>query len=108
MGSGLTKAELKETAEVTRKIEEYIIDTGGSYFDWYVGTTSNPMVGLFNAHTVDKTHTTWIHTPTSSDTVSRAVEKYFLTNRGTDGGPGGGDKSSVFVYAYLKGPNTNP
>ena len=108
MESGLTKAELIETAEITQKIEKYIAAVGGSFSDWYVGITCNPLVGLFNAHNVDRTHHTWIHTPTSSDRVSRDVERYFLETRGTDGGAGEGDESFVFVYAYLKGPNTDP
>ena len=108
MENGLTKAQLTEIATVTRKIEEYVNDNGGSYSDWYIGVTNNPMVGLFNTHNVDKRKDGWIHTPTSSDKVSRAVENRFLKTHGTDGGPGGGDETSVFVYAYLKGPGTNP
>ena len=104
----LTKAERQEKATIIRSIETHITDIGSSYSNWYVGVTHSPIVGVFNAHHVDKTHPTWIHTPTSSDTVSRAVEKHFVKGRRTDGGAAGGDESSVFVYAYLKGPNTNP
>ena len=108
MKSRLTKATLEEKASVIRNIEEHITDIGSSYSNWYVGITHSPIVGLFNAHNVNKTHPTWIHIPTSSDKVSRAVEKYFVKRHGTDGGTADGDESSVFVYAYLKGPNTNP
>ena len=37
--------------------------------------------------------------------AARMIEKYFL-DRGCDGG--GGSESSVFVYAYKKGPRTKP
>ena len=38
---------------------------------------------------------------------ARTVEKD-LCELGCDGGPGGGDKTTVYVYAYLKGTMTHP
>ena len=104
----LTKAEVQEKATVIRRFEEHITRISSSYSGWYVGITHSPTVGLFNDHHVDKSDKTWIHTPTSSATVSRAVEKHFVKKLRTDGETAGGDESWVFVYAYLKGPNTNP
>jgi len=42
---------------------------------------------------------------TSDD--ARAVENA-LVELGCDGVPGGGDKTSIYVYAYLKGTMTKP
>ena len=44
----------------------------------------------------------------ASSDVAREVERYFVSILGTDGGLGGGDADSVFVYAYLKGQHTKP
>ena len=42
-----------------------------------------------------------------SNTDARNVEDK-LHELGCDGGPGGGDASTVWVYAYLKGTMTIP
>ncbi len=108
MESRLTKAQDQEKAAIIRTIDEYITKIGSSYSSWYVGITHSPTVGLFNVHNVDIPDKTWIHTPTSSAIVSRGVEKHFVNKLRTDGEIAGGDESAVFVYAYLKGPKTNP
>ena len=35
----------------------------------------------------------------------RAIEKHFI-DKGTKGGPGGGDHNTQYIYAYLITPNT--
>jgi len=41
----------------------------------------------------------WIFKDCGSDLIARQVEKYFHL-RGCQGGPGGGDRDTRFVYAY--------
>ena len=55
---------------------------------------------LFNDHSVDEKGDAWIHRSATSSSVARTVENYFIEEKGTKGGPGGGDEISKFVYAY--------
>jgi hypothetical protein len=50
----------------------------------------------------------WIFREASSSIIAREVENYFVNTLGTDGGSGGGDQSSIYVYAYKKTSSTNP
>lgn len=90
--------------------EEIVFHTkkqGGLYRQWYVGITSDWEDRLFNAHQVPKKEYWYIARQCYSNADARDVEQALL-NLGCDGGRGGGDQSAVYVYAYLKGPNTNP
>ena len=74
---------------------------------WYVGIASDPEDRLFGEHNVSEEKDHWHYIPADSEAIARAVEKHFL-NAGCDGGPGGGDASSKFVYVYLKSAKTDP
>jgi len=95
----LTAEEIAEGNGFIEKIKAYIKKIGGSYSDWYVGITGDRDQRLFVEHNVDK-NGCWISCKTSSSDLSRAVEKYFINKQGTQGGTGGGDDDSVYVYAY--------
>ncbi len=69
--------------------------------DWYVGIATDPRARLFTDHTVDEKNGTWIYEQATSDSVARDVEQAYL-DTGHDGGAGGGDSSTVYVYAYVK------
>lgn len=74
----------------------------------YVGVTSDAMERLFSGHRVMKIGDRWIYRQATSSSDARAAESYFHNKLGADGGPGGGDDSADYVYAYWKGDHTNP
>lgn len=88
------------SAKIIKEIDEYIQKEGSPYGRWYVGIASDPQNRLFQDHNVSKENGWWIYQKASSDTDARAIEKFFLEQKGTQGGPGGGDSSTCFVYAY--------
>jgi hypothetical protein len=88
-------------------IEAYMQKRGGSYSDWYVGIASDPKQRLFNDHNVDEKNGAWIYRKADSSSVAREVEECFVNTLGTDGGSGGGDYSTNYVYAYKKTSYTN-
>ena len=84
------------------EIKNFIIKntSGTDYKSWYVGIARDPEHRLFVGHNVNKEFGVWIYTKCYSDTSAREVEQALIKNLKTKGGPGGGDDSSVFVYAY--------
>ena len=90
---------VKNKGEVIADIEEYMESCGGELDEWYVGIAAKPRKRLFDDHSVDEDNGNWIFVPATSSAVARRAEKYFL-DRGAQGGPGGGDEDTRFVYAY--------
>jgi hypothetical protein len=89
-------------AEIIAQIDAYMQSIRGyTNTDWYVGIASNPENRVFSDHQVDRDKGTWIYCPAASDTAARTVEDAYHA-AGCDGGPGGGDRTTTFVYAYLK------
>jgi hypothetical protein len=99
---------MSEESELIGKIKNHIADRGGSYSEWYVGIAKDPKQRLFKDHNVNEDTDKWIHVGASSSTVARNVEDYFVSKLGTDGGSGGGDSSTIHVYAYRKNSHTDP
>jgi hypothetical protein len=97
-------AKLKEI--IKTEIKNYVGKCGGSYSDWYVGIASDPRQRLFNDHNVDEGNGYWIFRECESSSVAREIEEYFINTLGTDGGFGGGDYTSRYVYAYTKTSST--
>ncbi len=97
-------AKLKET--IKSEIKEYIENCGGNYSSWYVGIATSPKNRLFEDHNVDEKNDRWIYVLANSSDIAREIEKYFIEKLGTDGGTGGGDDSSKYVYAYKKTSST--
>ena len=89
----------KSKKEIIEEIEAYMAKRGGDIEDWYVGISANARERLFDDHSVDEKKGAWIIRGTSSDSVARDIEKYFLA-KGAQGGTGGGDAESTAVYAY--------
>mgnify|MGYP001336667325 CR=1 FL=1 len=79
---------------------------------WYVGIAADLIDRLENGHQVagvsEMRGTPWIYGNAESDTAARRIEAWFVTVMGTDGGQGGGDHRTTYVYAYLKTRDTNP
>jgi len=78
---------------------------GQYYHEFYVGIASNPIDRLNNGHgvTVDMPNIYW--TEPLQTQVVRAIEKHFI-DKGTKGGPGGGDNDTCYIYAYKIHQNT--
>ncbi|MBP9013924.1 MAG: hypothetical protein KBG22_09985 [Smithella sp.] len=91
--------------QIKQDIENYMRQFGGRYSDWYAGVASDPRKRLFIDHNVDEKNGAWIFRDCGSDAVARNIEDYFL-NKGCKGGPGGGDYTTRYVYAYRIGSNT--
>lgn len=85
--------------QIIADIENYIRQCGGAFPAWYCGVATDPKSRLFSDHNVDQNNAQWIYRDGGTDTVARNVEAYFL-RKGCKGGPGGGDRSSRYVYAY--------
>ncbi len=80
--------------------ESFIEYHGKNYSEFYVGIASNPIDRLENGHNViGSTPFFYSVEPLHTDMV-RAIEKYFL-DKGTQGGSGGGDNDTQYVYIYL-------
>jgi hypothetical protein len=74
---------------------------------WYVGIASDLRQRLFNDHRVSEQQGVWAYIPADTSAIARSVETTYH-NAGCDGGPGGGDNTTVVVYAYLKSGGTSP
>jgi hypothetical protein len=96
------------SAQIISEINTYMQGVPGyTNANWYVGIAADPAARLFTDHKVDRSIGSWIHCPADSDTAARAIEETYHA-AGCDGGPGGGDRATTFVYAYLKTRATNP
>lgn len=89
------------------EIVAYIKKQGGAYSTWYSGITSDWVSRLFDEHKVPRKDWAYIARQCFNDTGARGVEDA-LIKLGCDGSSGGGDNTSVYVYAYQKGSMTNP
>lgn len=86
--------------ETIANFESYIRKNGGVYSQWYAGVATDPKQRLFNDHNVNEQRDIWIYSKhLKTDTAARIVEDHFL-KKGCKGGPGGGDSSSCYAYAY--------
>jgi len=97
----------KTKQEIISEVKSYMAQCGGSYSDWYVGIATDPRGRLFNDHNVDEKKGAWIYSEAENSSSAREIEDYFVNTLGTDGGTGGGDYSSRYVYAYKKTSYTN-
>ena len=93
--------------EAYNKIIAHINKQGGQPSSWYSGITSDWKQRLFDEHNVPRKEHWYITQQCHTDDAARAVESALL-QFGCDGGAGGGDSTSVYVYAYLKGTMTTP
>jgi hypothetical protein len=94
--------------EIKQQVKTHIDSQGGAYSSWYVGIASDRRDRLFNGHGVLEKGDGWIFRTSMSAEEAQRVERYFIDEIGTDGGPGGGDTNTTAVYAYKKNGHTNP
>lgn len=91
---------------IISEISSYIKNSGGGHpSSWYVGIAGNPRDCLFNRHGVSELKGFWIFRDAGSENYARAIEKVFL-DAGYQGGGGGGDYTTRYVYVYLITQNT--
>ena len=93
--------------EVYDEIVAHIEKRGDAHSSWYCGIASDWEDRLFNEHQVPRKDYWWIARQCYDNESARNVEKALL-ELGCDGAAGGGDDTTVYVYAYLKGTMTNP
>lgn len=93
--------------KIIADIDAYMGHHGGRNADWYVGIAADPKDRLFNCHGVAEKGGAWIYRQADTSDIARDVEQAYVRS-GHDGGQGGGDRSTVYVYAYLKDRGTNP
>lgn len=87
---------------IVERIKQFIGgNPAGSY---YVGITSNPNQRL-SAHSVLPGKS--ISCEADDIESARLIEDYFVNKFGTDGGSGGGDEKSIFIYCYKIDNSTN-
>jgi hypothetical protein len=91
----------KTKAEIVADIENYIRSYGGTYSAWYVGIAAKPTDRLFIAHAVKEKGDAWIYRECANAEAARVIEELFIA-RGMDGGVGGGDWTTKYIYAYKK------
>ena len=99
--------EPQSAQKVYEAIVAHIKKQGGPHDSWYAGISSDWESCLFEDHHVPrKDYWCSVH-KCYYDTDARSVA-YALMRFGCDGGEVGGNEDSVYVYAYLKGPLTDP
>ena len=84
---------------IISEITAHVTKCGGRYSEWYAGIAADARQRLFSDHAVREGSDAWILRPCGSSGVAREIEKA-LFSLGMKGGPGGGDYSTDFVYAY--------
>jgi hypothetical protein len=85
---------------ITVRINQFIKTNGGVYRHWYVGIAAKPDERVFVQHKVMKGKDLYTFDDALTEDDARAIEKYFH-DLGCQGGGGGGDASTTWVYAYL-------
>ena len=93
--------------QIIAEIDAYMQSVGGQNKNWYVGIASEPRKRLFEDHNVSEKTGRYIARQALSEQAARDIEAAYH-KIGCDGGPGGGDKNTVWVYSYFKMPQTNP
>lgn len=91
----------KTMGQIIESIDAFMTRFRFTNSQWYVGIATDPEARLFNDHNVDREKGAWIYERAQSSRIARQVEQAYLKT-GHDGGTGGGDDDSVFVYAFVK------
>jgi hypothetical protein len=92
-------SRIHTVAEAIQALDAHIREEGSGYAAWYCGIAADAEDRLFSDHNVPKKNAWWIRRNCGTDTAARRVEKHFLA-KGCDGGRGGGDSNTTWVYAY--------
>jgi len=93
--------------QVYEEVAAHIRKQGYASSDWYCGIASNWQDSLFDDHQVPRKGRAYIACRCFTDEDAREAARA-LVKIGCDGEPGGGDQTTVYVYAYHKGTMTKP
>jgi len=88
-----------QTISLSGEIDAYIQQSGVPNSGWYVGITSDVEERLFGDHNVSRAGV-WVHGRCPNATEARALESAYH-RAGCKGAGGGGDRDSVYIYAYV-------
>jgi len=99
--------EAQDTQTVYSEIVAHIDAQGYAYSEWYSGIAADWKERLFDDHQVPREGHAYIARQCYNDEDVRVVETALL-KLGCAGDTGGGDETTVYVYAYRKGTMTNP
>jgi hypothetical protein len=81
-------------------VEAIINRAGGSYTDWRIGITNDP-VERKQVWAKTEDVSAWEQWPANSLEDARAIENYFIQNKEMDGGVGGSASDDTTVYVYI-------
>mgnify|MGYP001569366803 CR=1 FL=1 len=84
---------------IVSEICAYADRDGDGYSKWYCGIASDINKRLFTDHNVAEQNSWWIHHNAGTEQNARDTEAR-LIQLGFTGGEGGGDSSTIHVYAY--------
>jgi hypothetical protein len=90
---------MPSVANTVAEFLSFMQSVGGRAPSWYVGISDDAERRLFEEHGVNRQSRTWIYEQMNNNQDARAVESQMLQNM-LQGGKGGGDNSSRFVYVY--------
>ena len=85
--------------DVAAAIDRQIATYGGGHSAWYVGISSDPNDRLLSGHNATSEHNAALYWDATNEETARVIEDHFL-DKGCQGGTGGGDASSRYVYVY--------
>ncbi|MDX2222133.1 MAG: hypothetical protein SFV21_05260 [Rhodospirillaceae bacterium] len=95
----------KTKAQILDDMQGFIGRYGGSYKDWYVGTSNDPKGQLFFGHGFRKTDL-GLYRQAGSELQAAEVAEFF-TGMGAKGDDGV-KKNADFVYAFRLAAHTKP
>jgi hypothetical protein len=96
---------LARAEQIIAELNAYMAKFGHPNHMWYVGIAADPKQRLFVDHAVNEQYGAWAHFHAGDSETARGIENAYHA-AGFDGGPGGGDWRTVFIYAYLKTTTT--
>ena len=100
------KLDAQSYRDAARDLIIFMSEQDAPNYAFYAGITSDPMQRLFDEHQLPLTQPHKV-VRCENHQEARELEKQ-LHKSGCDGGPGGGDESSEYVYVYLMSPQTRP
>ena len=89
---------------IIEQVENHIRQGGGSYSDWFIGLSSDPIIPIIEVsrHGKAQNHT-FTYVETVSNTVAKAVADHFINQCGVDGRLNQTDDAACrALYLYKK------
>ncbi len=91
---------IQATADsIAAQIENHVSLHGGGYSAWYVGITSDPTDRIVNGHNANSQRNAAMYWDAQNEETVRVIEQHFI-DKGCQGGGGGGNWDTRYVYVY--------